>query len=36
VNAAINEVMSDPAAREYLTKLGLRLTPRTVADTQAI
>jgi tripartite-type tricarboxylate transporter receptor subunit TctC len=34
LNAAINEVMSDPAAREYLTKLGLRLTPRTVADTQ--
>ena len=35
LNTWINEVMSDPASREHLTKLGLRLSPRNAAELQA-
>jgi tripartite-type tricarboxylate transporter receptor subunit TctC len=35
LNTWINEVMSDPASREHLTKLGLRLSPRNAAESQA-
>lgn len=35
LNAAINAVVSDPSAREYLTKLGFRVAPRGVKESQA-
>ena len=35
LNAAINEVMSEKAGLEHLTKLGFQVSPRTVAESQA-
>ena len=35
LNAAINAVVSDGAARDHLTKLGFRVAPRSVAESQA-
>ena len=35
LNAAINEVVSDQAGRDYLTKVGFRVAPRSAAESQA-
>ena len=35
LNASINEVVSEPAGRDHLSKLGFRLAPRNVAESQA-
>jgi tripartite-type tricarboxylate transporter receptor subunit TctC len=35
LNAAINEVVSDGAARDYLTKVGFRVAPRSAKESQA-
>ena len=35
LNAAINEVVSEQAGRDYLTKLGFRVAPRSAAESQA-
>jgi len=35
LNAAINEVVSEPAGRDHLSRLGFRLAPRSVADSQS-
>ncbi len=35
INAAINEVVSEPAGRAQLTKLGFRIEPRSLANSQA-
>jgi tripartite-type tricarboxylate transporter receptor subunit TctC len=35
LNAAINEAVSEPAARDHLSKLGFRLVPRSVAESQS-
>jgi tripartite-type tricarboxylate transporter receptor subunit TctC len=35
LNGAINEVISEPASREHLTKLGFRVVPRNVGESQA-
>jgi len=35
LNAAINEVVFEQAGRNYLTKLGFRVAPRSVAESQA-
>lgn len=35
LNAAINEVVSDGAARDYLTKVGFRVAPRNAKESQA-
>jgi tripartite-type tricarboxylate transporter receptor subunit TctC len=35
LNVSINEVVSEPAGREHLTKLGFRLAPRNVAESQS-
>jgi len=34
LNAAINEVVSEPAGRDHLSKVGFRLVPRGVAESQ--
>ena len=35
LNAAINEVVSEPAGRDHLSRLGFRLAPRSVAESQS-
>ena len=35
LNAAINEVVSEPAGRDHLSKVGFRLVPRGVAESQS-
>jgi tripartite-type tricarboxylate transporter receptor subunit TctC len=35
LNAAINEVVAEQAGREYLTKIGFRVAPRSAAESQA-
>ncbi len=35
INAAINEVVSEQAGRAHLTKLGFRIAPRPVAESQS-
>ena len=35
LNAAINEVVSEQTGRDHLSKLGFRLVPRGVAESQS-